>query len=216
MDGRPRILLDGWTAAIPPGPVAFEVQRRLDDQARLCVDDASCPQVVTIKRVVWSGDAVTAAAPRTAPDTFMRLVEADPNLPQATIAAVPRTAPLNSGPQGRPVRTPSGDTTAGPFAGRCTAPYPRQAWTIQGSWITTVVVFPTVAAREAADQNFLGSGFIGTTPDGGTCQMIVDSFFNYEWIAVDNVMVAVQVNVNRPTAAQTKLIDEVRTALTRP
>jgi hypothetical protein len=189
MDELPRVMLDGWSAAIPAGPVVVQVHRN-DPRAALCAPNmrASCDNVAVIEGVVWSGDAIAAATPRSPTDTFTRLIGADPNLPRAMVSSARLTVPSSTGPHGRPIGSPS-DNIAGP----CRPPYPTEAWTIQGSWITTVLIFPTVTAREAVDQNFLASGFIGTTPDGRTCQTIADGAFVTTWVAIDNVMVAVQV-----------------------
>ena len=222
MNDAPRVLLDGWTGAIPAGPVILQVHRD-DARAALCTDDLMCRRIAVIEKVVWTGDAVTTAAPRTAPDTFMRLVEAVPGLPQATLTPIGLVLPVAPGVLPGPTPSfhtgtrplPSFDVETRPFVGQCRPPYPYQAWAIEGASIELVLVFPTTAAREVVDQDLTASGYRGTFP-GGSCFMTTDSFQSRQWIAVDNVMVAVTVNVNGPTSAQAKLVDEVRQALTRP
>ena len=207
LDELPRVMLDGWSASIPAGPVVLQVHRN-DARAAFCSPDlrSACQNMAVIEAISWAGDATTAAAPLTPTVTFMRLIEADANLPQATIAAVSRSAPDNTGPQGRPIDP----------AHSCVPPFPKQAWSVDGASMEFVLVFPTTAARELVDQDFTVSGFRGTSSGGLTCQTIADSFFNHEWIAVENVMVAVQANVNGQTSAQARLIAEVRKALARP
>lgn len=225
MNDAPRVLLDGWTAAIPAGAVILQVHRD-DARAALCADDQMCRQIAVIEKVVWTGDALMATAPRTATDTFMRLIEADANLPQATLTPVGMVVPVAPGgipgftpnfhPGTRPAPLATVDTRTGYFGAQCQPPYPAQAWTLNPAGIWSVLVFPTTAAREAVDQDFLASGFIGTSTGGGTCQTITDGLYLTTWVAVDNVMVAVHVNVGGPTAAQARLIDDVRGVLTSP
>ncbi len=201
IDGQ-GVMIDGLT--LGAGPVVVEVHRH-DPQAAEC--DAAlrvaCENMAVVEKVVWNGDQVTATAPLAATDTFTRLIQADPNLPQARIAPIPTAG----------VVTPPAHFPA--FVG-CVPPYPELAWSATGASIEEVLVFPTVAAREAVDQNFLASGFIGTTPGGGGCNVISDGMFATSWVAVDNVMVAVQMNPDGPTAAQADLIDAIRAALTAP
>ena len=228
MDELPRVMLDGWTATIPAGPVVLLVHRN-DARAAACAPNmrAACENVAVIEDIVWAGDFTTDTAPLKPTDVFMRLVEADASLPQARLDATFRGiegcgAGLSCLPPEDlfvvhpPSTTIAPTITHGPPLRSCRPPFPQESWSIEGASIELVLLFPTIAARELVDQNFTASGFIGTTSGGVTCQTITDAFFNHEWIAVQNVMVAVQVNVNGPTAAQTRLIDEVRTALTRP
>ena len=212
MDEQPRVMLDGWTSAIPAGPVVLQVHRH-DPRAVTCSPDRrdACENMAVIEGVVWAGDSTTATAPREPTDTFMRLIEADPSLPQATVANVPNRSKLEATPSGQPPRSAPLDVLR-----TCLAPYPSQAWVVDGASIELVLVFPSTAARESVDQNFLASGFIGTTAEGNGCQVMTDSFFSRRWISVDNVMVAVRVNASGATAAQSALVDAVRQALTRP
>ena len=161
---------------------------------------------------MWSGDAITASAPRTAIGTFMRLIEADANLSRATLTSVgltvPAGFPLLPGPSA------SSDTVTRPqTTDECRPHYPAEAWTVQGSWVETVLLFPTTAEREAVDKDFLASGYIGTSTTGGSCQVISDGFFITTWVAVDNVMVGVEV----PSASSAPWVrpDAVLAALTR-
>ena len=210
MDENPRVMLDG--TALGAGPVVVQVHR-YDARSAGCdaARRAGCEAMAVIEKVVWTGDAVTEAAPRTATDTFMRLIGADPNLPQATITAVGSI--VRVAPGGPPPPSASPDTRRHPFTGDCRPHYPAQAWTVDGSWIGTVMVFPTTAAREAVDGDFLASGFIGTSTAGSSCQVTTDGLFLTRWVAVDNVMVGVRVPVSS-TAPEVRS-DAVRAALTR-
>lgn len=198
MDENPRVLLDG----VPPGPGPVVLQvHRYDARSAGCDPErrAGCEAMAVIERVLWHGDAVTASAPRTATDTFMRLIEADANMPQATLTPIGLVLPPGSG---------------GPFVGQCQPHFPAQAWTVRGSWITTVLVFPTTADREAVDGDFLPNGFIGTSTSGGSCQAVTDGLSLATWVAVDNVMV--EVRVPGTSLAPELRPDAVRAALTRP
>ena len=70
---------------------------------------------------------------------------------------------------------------------------------MSGAAVSMVLVFATTAAREAVDQDFLASGFIGMTSSGGSCETITDGLFATTWVSIDNVMVAVQMNPDGPT-----------------
>jgi hypothetical protein len=205
MDEQPRVMLDGWTSAIPAGPVVLQVHRHDPRAAVLCPTERreACENMAVVERIVWAGDSTTATAPRTPTDTFMRLIEADPNLPQTDID------PLGyPGVFGPPAHFP-------PPLDECQPPYPDQAWTVRSTTITSVLVFPTIEAREAVDQDLTPSGFIGTTLGGDACMSTTDSAFSRRWVAVENVMVSVLVKIDGPTDAQAKFIDEVHAALSR-
>ena len=211
MNDAPRVLLDGWTAAIPAGAVILQVHRD-DARSARCTDDLMCRRIGVVEKIVWTGDAVTAAFPTTAPDAFTRLVEADANLPQAILTPVGLVSP--TGPGVVPGPTTSPDTVARPAGlDHCRPNYPAQAWTVQGSWIGTVLVFPTTADREAVDQDFLANGFVGTTTTGASCETIIDGLGITTWVAVDNVMVGVQTLTT--SLAPWLRPDAVRGALTR-
>jgi hypothetical protein len=67
-----------------------------------------------------------------------------------------------------------------------------------------------VDAREAAQPRFHASGL-----EGGGCWIITDSLFAHEWVAVDNVMVAVNINVDGANGEQAALVEAVREVLER-
>ena len=227
MDELPRVMLDGWTASIPAGPVVLKVHRH-DARAASCAPERleACENMAVIESLAWAGDSTTATAPREAIDTFMRILEADAGLPQAKVEAASQSfgdcpTGFSCLPPLPVIVVPAPSTTVDPSAGqgtllhRCQPFYPQESWSVEGASIELVLVFPSTGAREAVDQTFTASGFIGTTSIGGTCQVTTDSFFSRRWIAIDNVMVAVRVDAGGPTVAQAKLIDEVRAALTR-
>jgi hypothetical protein len=226
MDEQPRVMLDGWTSAIPAGPVVLQVHRH-DPRSATCSGTRrdACENMAVIENLVWAGDSTTATAPLQPTDTFMRLIGGDASLPQARVEAVYPTGcppgascfpPFDFPVVPLPSATIDPSTKSGPLLRTCTPPYPQESWSVDGASIELVLVFPTIASREIIGRDFTASGFIGTTFDGRECQVLTDSFFSREWIAVDNVMVAVRVNASGTTAAQSKLVDEVRKALTRP
>ena len=185
MDEQQRVMLDG--PGLAAGPILVQVHRH-DPRAADCdpVQQAACNAIAVIEKVVWSGDAETATGPWTPTDTFTRLAGADPNLFQAMVKRVSAVVQRPSGPAGRPT---------GPA---CVPPYPTEAWSMSGAAVSMVLVFAATAAREAVDQNFLASEFIGITSTGGTCETITDGLFATTWVAVDNVMVGVQMDPDGP------------------
>jgi hypothetical protein len=208
MNEAPRVMLAGRTADFPTGPVILRVHRH-DERAAGCAPDArdACEAMAVIEDVVWTGDAWTESEPLSPIEALGVLITADANLTVATLRAMPQPRPPapSSGPFERPFPHPT-----------CRAPFPALAWSITGSRLTSVLVFPSTAAREANDQDFTASGYRGVGSDGTTCFTITDSLFAHEWVAVDNVMVAIDINVDGPTPAQAAFIHDVRTALEGP
>jgi hypothetical protein len=203
-----RVLLDGWTPDIPAGPVVLRVHVN-DPLATRCAPAMreACAAMAVIEAVVWTGDHVTAAAPLTPIEAMSRLAGADPDLTQATITPIGRPSPdVLAQPTNAPDAT--GITRGGPTAS-CEPPFPPMTWSVVGSSISLVLVFPSMAGREAVQSKFHASGFEGI----GGCWIITDSYFNHEWVAVQNVMVAALMNADGPTAAQAKLVQDVREAL---
>jgi hypothetical protein len=194
----PRVMLAGWTSELGGGPFVVRVHRH-DAQAAGCEPELreACESMAVVEGVVWAGDEVTTAEPFSPIAVFDRLIGADPNLYQANLTAVPGTIVYPDDVIGTQPR---------PFA--CPPPVPDLAWSVEGSGLTMVLVFPTTAAREATDQDFTATGYRG---DG--CFVTTDSTFMHEWIAVANVMVAVQIDVDGATPAQAKLVDDVRASL---
>jgi hypothetical protein len=183
-----------FTFQDPVDAVVLRVHRddpRADDcePARIEI----CRAVLVAEAVLWSDDEQIRTAPISTRHALNRLRFLVPELTVMERAIDPRRFdPASS----------------------CDPGFPRQTWTTPGLRIAQVLVFPSVAAREAVDDNFNASGFRGTYPrDNGPCSVTTDSFFSHEWVVVHNVMVALQVDVAGATAAQAKLIDEVRASL---
>jgi hypothetical protein len=202
-----RIFVEDWVLQSGGGPVVFRVHRH-DARAVSCVAERreACEATAVYEATVWAGDDVTAAGPLKPMAVVSALSFADPRLSEATLTPVGRL------PQGPSVEPTSAVPSPGGGPDRCAPPFPPMTWSVVGSGLSLVLVFPSVAAREAVESKFNASGFEGI----GGCWVITDSYFNHEWVAVANVMVAVQVNVDGPTAAQAKLVEDVREALERP
>jgi hypothetical protein len=198
---EPRVLLDGWTPDIPAGPVVLRVHVN-DPLATRCAPAMreACEAMAVIEAVVWTGDDVTAAAPLTPIEAMQRLVGADPDLWQAVLTPASPGTPefVTVEPDLQPLV-------------RCEPPFPVLSWSANGSAITHILVFPTPQARAGVQPKLFASGWEGTNG----CRVIFDSLFAQEWVAVDNVMVAVNMNGDGPTPAQAARIDRVREALER-
>lgn len=193
-----RILLSQWTAKIPAGPVVLRVHRH-DRRSETCSPEArdGCESMAVIEAVAWTSDDVTAALPITAIHAVNRLVSADPSFANADLSTFGARGP-------EPFRS-------------CVAPHPNLAWAVAGSEIDSLLVFPSTAAREAVDQDFNASGFVGTSSEGASsCVAIFDAAFSHTWVSGENVMVAVQTNVDGPTPLQAALIKAVREAFNGP
>ncbi len=191
-----RVQVDRWTSGIPAGPVVLRVHRH-DQRAETCAFEArdGCESMAIIEAAAWTGDDVTAALPITAIQAVNRLVSADPSFASADLSIV----------QVLPLRF------------NCIAPFPTLAWLVAGSGIETLLVFPSVAAREAVDQDFTASGWVGRTSDGAIiCNMNTDATFSNTWVSAENVMVAIQTDSRGPTPPQAALIEAVRAALNSP
>jgi hypothetical protein len=178
----PRLFLDSWPS-MPAGPVVVRVHRH-DDRAELCgaADREACEAMAVIEDVVWTGDQVTAAAPIGPVDAILRLQGAlQGSLGELSI------------PRWR--QQPRIDTQPSAAPEDCLPPYPTLSWLIWDEApldpIHTVLVFPTVAARERVDQDLHTSGFSGRTESGQLCRVLTDGFYQDEWIAVENVIVGV-------------------------
>ena len=200
--GEVLVLLDRWTSAIPAGPVVLRVHRH-DRRAETCTPEArnACESMAVIEAAVWTGDDVTAALPITAIQAVNRLVGADPAFASADLSTIGGVSEVT---HPVPIKL-------------CVAPYPLLTWTVSGSKIDTLLVFPSVAAREAVDQDFRASGFVGTSSEGAvSCVAIFDAAFSHTWVSGENVMVAIQTNIDGPTPAQAALIKAVRAALNGP
>jgi hypothetical protein len=202
---RGTIFLDGWVLRSGGGPVVFKVHRH-DAEAASCMPERreACEATAVYEATVWAGDDVTAAGPLEPMEVVSALSFADPRLSEATLTPVGRL------PQGPSVEPTSAVPSPGGGPDRCAPPFPPMTWSIVDAGLSFVLIFPSVDAREAVQSKFHASGI-----ESFGCWIVTDSMFNHEWVAVDNVMVAVQVNVDGPTAVQAKLVEDVREALER-
>jgi len=184
--GASPLFLESWPS-MPAGPVIVRIHRH-DDRARLCEGTYRdrCEALGVIEDVVWIGDEATAAAPIGPIEAIQRLSGALPGLFDGTSLIPLRPDAAPAGPSADP--------------GTCQPPYPQLSWAVltgadvlaTESVIRSILVFPTVGARERVDQDLWASGFNGQTPAGEGCAVIWDGMFTTEWIAVENVMVGVR------------------------
>jgi hypothetical protein len=198
------VFLVGWTPDIGAGPVVVRVHRH-DPMAATCepARRGTCDAMAVIEDVVWTGDEMTATAPLVPIDVFARLAAIDPDLSRAILTPIGQVPPISiSVPTFAP---PSGVTWSG--LPRCDSPIPMMTWFIAGSRVSYVVVFPSNRQREAAEPSLQASRF--------GCFVILDALHAREWVAVDNVMIAVNVDHEGPTPAQAAFVEEVREALER-
>jgi hypothetical protein len=196
--------LDSWPA-MPAGPVVVRIHRH-DGRAELCDGTyrGGCEALGVIEEVVWTGDEVTAAAPIGPVDAILWLQGAL----QGSLGEI-------SIPRWR--QQPRVDTQPSAAPEDCLPPYPTLSWLI---WeeapldpIHTILVFPTVAARERVDQDLHASGFSGKTESGQLCRVLTDGFFQDEWIAVENVIVGVSYSDGASNPALPLLRMTIREAL---
>jgi hypothetical protein len=201
--GDSPLFLYSWTP-ISAGPVVVRVHRH-DDRAELCgaADREACEAMAVIEDVIWTSDQVTAAAPIGAVSAVGRALSGE-RLQDVTLEAGLPPDP------GVPAGAASEPDISWPVV-PCEPQAPALSWTVLGGAVSHILVFPTTAAREAVDQSFLPTGWIGA--DG--CQTLADSMHSSEWIAVENVMVSLLVDVDGPTAEQAALAEAIRVALER-
>ena len=202
-----RVVLEDWTVRTGGGPVVFRVHRH-DPRSADCIPERreACEDTAVYEATVWAGDDMTAADPLTPTEVVTALLAADSVFGEASLTAVPDVPeePIDTSPDlddGRPIT---------PFS--CRPQYPPMAWSVSGAGITSILAFPTTADREAVDQDFLASGWRGANG----CRVYTDAAFLWEWVAVDNVMVAVLVDVDGANPTQAALVDAVREALEGP
>lgn len=180
--GDSPLFLDSWPS-MPAGPVVVRMHRH-DERADLCEETYrnGCVALAVIDAVVWTGDEVTAATPIGPVDAIRRLQGAlQGSLGELSI------------PRWR--QQPRIDTQPSAAPEDCLPPYPTLSWSIRNEAplfpIHTILVFPTVAARELVDQDLHTSGFSGKTESGQLCRVLADELYETEWVAVENVMVGV-------------------------
>lgn len=145
---------------ISEGPVVVAVHVH-DPSASGCLPEnrARCEMTIVVDRVVWSGDEVTNTAPLRIQDVVMAL--------RQDIAGFTVEVGL-------------------PGWATCDPGWPDVSWvSTSATGVTIVLVFPTIADREAVDQNFRSSGWTGI--DGCSVDTYGDP---WHWVAVDNVMVS--------------------------
>jgi len=147
---------------LPPGPVVLRV-RLLPDEA--CLRCAFTPRQLAVEEIVWAGDAVTDTRPLTSQDvhTVLRSAVGDVWM----------------------------DVQPGSIRpGGCDPEFPASTWLAGGTHaVGYLLVFPSVAAREASGGNFRVDGYSGFGADGHACRDIQD--VSARWVAVDNVLVQV-------------------------
>jgi hypothetical protein len=148
---------------IPSGPVVLRV-RAGDPVPPDCLDDAIClyPSAAPlVEEVVWAGDDVTRTAPLDIADVLNAIRAEEDNIAGFTVE----------------VDRPSG---------ACDPGWPDIPWvSTAGTGVTNILVFPTIADREAVDQNFRSSGWTGAT--GCSVDFYGDP---WHWVIVDNVMIS--------------------------
>ncbi len=197
-----RVVVEGWRQRTGGGPVVLQVHRH-DPIAATCmpVRREACEATAVIEQVVWSGDDVTDAAPITAIEAIRRILGADPTMIEGDLEAL---SPLLNWP------SPStGSAERPPSILQCPPQYPRLSWSVSGAGIAAILVFPTNEAREVVDQDFLAGGWRGANG----CEAMIDSLYAIDWVAVDNVMVAVLIDPTGATPHQAALVEAVRSAL---
>jgi hypothetical protein len=201
-DLQSRVVVEGWVQRTGGGPVVLRVHRH-DPIAATCLPERreACEGTAVIERVVWSGDEVTAASPITAIEALRRILSADPTMIEGDLEAL---SPLPAGPN-----PSTGAAERPPLILQCPPQYPRLSWSVSGGGIATILVFPTTTAREAVDQDFHAGGWRGANG----CEAMIDSLYAIDWVAVDNVMVAVLIDPTGATPHQAALVEAVRTAL---
>lgn len=153
------VLVLGPAPKIPEGPVVIAAHVH-DPAANACLPEnrARCQTTIVVDRLVWAGDEVTNTAPISIQDVVTAL--------RQDIAGF--TVEVD-----RPARN-------------CDPGWPRISWVSNSAiGVTNVLVFPTIADREAVDQNFRSGGWTGI--DGCSVDVYGDP---WQWVAVDNVMVS--------------------------
>lgn len=181
---------------VPAGPVVLRVHDR-DPAAAACPADlqARCETAVVVDAVIWNGDELTASAPLRADQAMTRL-----------LGPVPALHVLSRTP------APAGENL--PLLGSdCNPGWPVQTWQADGVVVGSILVFPTVAARAAAEPNFLAGGYRGATSAGASCLLTVDSFGLSDWVGGANVLVQVYVRASGPTQDQLAVAGAIATAL---
>jgi hypothetical protein len=146
---------------IPDGPVIIEVHVH-DSGASECLPEnrARCEMTIVVDRVAWAGDEVTNTEPLLIHHVVMAL-RTDIAGFTVEVAEIDRRG--------------------------CDPGWPEISWvTRSATGIGTVLVFASIAAREAVDQNFGPTGWTGQ--DG--CIVESDDAGSWHWVRVDNVMVS--------------------------
>jgi len=177
-DGSPLLAPD---MPLPKGPVVLRV--RLVPEAA-CPAGYECPATpprVSVEEIVWAGDAVTDTNPLTSEDVY-RVLRSE--LGDVWVSAQPGSIRL----------------------GGCDPQFPASTWLTGGTKaVGYLLVFPTVAAREAGDANFRVDGFNGFGADGRPCRVTDVDGPASRWVAVDNVLVQVFADDELAQRIQTRL-----------
>jgi hypothetical protein len=160
---------------IPEGPVVIRVHTD-DPRSATCpeLERIRCAERLVVDELVWAGDAVTSAEPLRIDDVVMAMRQ---DIASFTVEV------------DRPSRA-------------CDPGWPDIPWiSTSGSGVTNILVFPTIADREAVDQNFRSSGW--TRLDGCSVYTYGDP---WHWVSVENVMVSTSEALAERTRARLEAI----------
>ncbi len=169
------------------GPVVVRVH---NSPTADCPPGARCGVPLTVlgvEEVVWSGDDVTRTAPLRVDDVVESI---RPRVPDLSVEV-----PLGT------------DGTLN--RGTCDPGFPAGTWLARGTpRIGYVLVFPTVAARQAVEGNFGASSF-----KGNGCVTMLDGVWFTHWVTVANVMIDVRASASGETAQERALAEQIRADL---
>lgn len=144
---------------IPEGPIVIRVHTH-DPRSATCPEHERimCAERLVLDELVWAGDSLTTTEPLRIDDVVIALRQ---DLVSFTVEV------------DRPSRA-------------CDPGWPQVSWVaISGTGVTNILVFPSIAAREAVDQNFRSSGWTGI--NGCSVDVYGDP---WHWVAVQNVMIS--------------------------
>jgi hypothetical protein len=187
--GRPGTVLM-QARLVPHGPVVLRVHRN-DPRSATCPDRERdlCRERVVVDQVVWAGDDETLAMPLDILDVVTRLgpvVAAGPGF-HAVVDEI--DAPV------------------------CDPGFPAPMWRAVGTErIGSLLLFRSIEDREDVGDNLRADGWTGR----GGCRVLTDAQFAWRWVAVDNVVVQVNLTVPDGTAEERLFAEAVRAALTAP
>jgi hypothetical protein len=154
-----------------------------------CENAVPCRNQLVVDRIEWSGDAWTRTEPRDIAQVVSRLTSGGYG------AAVLLDLEV------RTYRVVATITMGGMPPNDCDFGVPPQAWVVTNDpRLSLIFVYASVAERERFEPFFTSDGEPSSKkPDGTPCSPIIRSVFESRWVAVDNVMV--QVNVGSTASA---------------